>query len=135
VLNLFLALHTASGEKGSPALFLLIAPPSVLAIGLGGFAGGNFDGAPSMVFGYCAVVLGILLKLGPQLTAKPTLFGAYWAYVFPFAALASLSVQMAGSRRTGAMEALAWVLVVGAQGALLAVFCRMTWHQVQASLA
>eukprot|EP00936_MAST-01D_sp_MAST-1D-sp1_P002190 g2190.t1 len=128
----------------SPAFFLLLAPASLLAnalrgmgvehdVGGGAQAGAalvplNFGPAPCAIFGYVIVVMCILLQLGPQLAAKPETLGIYWAYVFPFAALATLGVHYCGARNSRGSEVLAWTLVALSQCALAAVFCRMSWH-------
>ena len=53
-----------------------------------------------------------------------------WAYVFPVAAFATVSVLYAQSEDTASAKALAWCLVGLATLTLVVVFGRMTYHHV-----
>lgn len=137
VIALFLGIGNAPGEKGQPALFLLLAPSSVMAMALAGFNGGVFGTASSACVGFNLAMLAVLIKLGPQLLAKPIVLGQYWAYVFPLAAFATAAIQQAqsGARGTAGDESvpaqlMAWVLVGMATCALGVVMARMSWHQM-----
>ena len=136
VVGVFMSIASAPTEKGQPALFLLVAPPSVAATALVPLNGGVYGAASSAIFGYNLLIVMVLLRLSPQFARKPVLLGTYWAYVFPLAALAASSVRYATIGRpsgteTAPAEALAWVLVGVASLMLLSVFLRMLWHQVQ----
>jgi tellurite resistance protein TehA-like permease len=137
VIALFLGIGNAPGEKGQPALFLLLAPSSVMAMALAGFNGGVFGTASSACVGFNLAMLAVLIKLGPQLLAKPVVLGQYWAYVFPLAAFATAAIQQAqsGARGTAGDESvpaqlMAWVLVGMATCALGVVMARMSWHHM-----
>ena len=67
IVAVFLNIKNAPGEKGQPALFLIIAPSSVAAIALAGFDGGNFNTASSALVGYNFTILLVLCKLKPKL--------------------------------------------------------------------
>ena len=100
------------------------------SLALAGF-NGSYDDGPQAIFGYCLVVLVVIIGLVPDLAQEPDVFGAYWAYVFPLAALASCSVKMAVREDTQEAKALAWVLIIISQVGAVIVFCRMSWHHLQ----
>ena len=77
LISVFLAMHNAIGERGSPVLFLMLAPPSIASVALASLVG-EFDTASSAVFGWTLVILVLLLRLSPQLLSKPVLLGTYW---------------------------------------------------------
>ena len=138
VVAVFLGIHNDPGSKGQPALFLLIAPSSVASLVLAGFNGGVFGTASSAVLGYNFLLLVVLVRLGPQLCTAPVLFGTYWAYVFPLAALATSTVKLAADGQSSGVEydeapsqVLAWICVAGATAMIAIVFARMSWHAVQ----
>jgi len=123
-------LHSLENLRGEPALFLLIAPPAVMSVTLAGFDGG-FRGPSQALFGFCLVMLSVLLRLGPRLAHRPDTLGTFWAYVFPPAALATAGIGNAVAEDSAAARGIAWVLVGLASLALAAVFCRTTAHHVQ----
>lgn len=122
--------HTGATEKGNPALFLMIAPPSVASLNLAAFRGG-YDGVPQAVFGVVVMLFCVLIRLGPTFRNKPPVMGTYWAYVFPISAMATAGVKNAAYEDTVATQVLAWVLIGVAMSALLLVFGRMSLHQFQ----
>jgi tellurite resistance protein len=131
IVSIFLSMHNSIGEKGSPSLFLLIAPPAVAAIALGGFKGtDSFPNEAMMLLGWCCVLLLLLLRLGPKLLAEPEALGAYWAYVFPLSALATGFVKYAESDGTTTSMAVACVFVALSCASLVVVTFRMWWHHV-----
>jgi tellurite resistance protein TehA-like permease len=76
VISIFMNLHSAKGEKGSPAMFLILAPPSVACSAIASFSKNQeFGDASCAVFGWCIVVLLLLLSLSPQLLTKPLVLG------------------------------------------------------------
>ena len=77
---IFGKLHENKGIKGSPAMFLLIAPPSVGVISLDLFNEGtdNFSSSGEMLMGWVFVLLLLLIRLGPIIWRKPSVFGEYW---------------------------------------------------------
>jgi len=111
-------------------MFLLLAPASVASMDLAGYSQGEYGRGPTAIFGFCIVVLFFLLGMGPQMISKPSVFGTYWAYVFPLAALSSVAVKYAASKGTRGAEGLAWAFVGIATAALCTVFFRMMWFQV-----
>ena len=78
------------------------------------------------------MLLLLLVRLGPKLIEKPLALGTYWAYVFPLSALATAFVAYAGGDGGGgtAKEGVACVFVLLSVASLVAVFGRMSWHQV-----
>ena len=133
-ISIFQGMRNSPGERGSPALFLLVAPSSVAALGLAGFNGGVFGGPSAALLGFNITMILVLMKLGPKLLAKPAVFGIYWAYVFPLAAVAACAVRQADAMQMGSRpvvaEVFAWIMVGIADLMLGLVFLRMTWHQV-----
>lgn len=127
----FNGLHKQHDAKGSPSLFLLIAPPSVAAVAIDLFDGDpdTFSTVASIVIGWCLVVFLFLCKIGPEIIKQPSVLGLYWAYVFPLSSLASTLVKYAKAERTKASEILAVFFVCLAVLALAVVFLRMTYHQ------
>ena len=164
-------LHNLKGLAGQAALFLIIAPPSVMSVRfraalkrhassarveerpgarasrdantrsrlsrrmppqatLAGFDGG-FRGPSQALFGFCLVMLTVLIRLGPKLAGRPDTLGTYWAYVFPPAALATAAIGNAVAEESRAARGLAWFCVALATLALGSVFCRTTWQNIK----
>ena len=82
VIFIFSRLHVNKGLKGSPAMFLLIAPPSVGVVALDLFNGdaSDFSLFGEMLLGWVFVLLQLLIRLGPILVREPDVLGEYWAY-------------------------------------------------------
>lgn len=80
VVFIFGKLHENKGMKGSPAMFLLIAPPSVGVVSLDLLNDGasNFSQFGEMLLGWVFVLLLLLIRLGPILARNPSVFGEYW---------------------------------------------------------
>lgn len=127
---IFGGLHENKGLQGSPGMFLLIAPPSIGVVSLDLFNDGATDFSPSaeMLLGWVYVLLLLLIRLGPVLWRKPSVFGEYWAYVFPLAAATTSTVRYAGALETNVTEVLAMMMIVVATITLLGVFGRMIYH-------
>lgn len=117
--------------KGEPVLFLFLAPPSVSATCFANFNSGKFQGVPVAVLGYCLMLFLVLLLSGPKLAGEPKILGAYWAYVFPVAALGSACVNYAAYEDSPATKAVAWVVFAIAETMLVAVFARAMYHHVR----
>ena len=131
LISIFLSMHTSIREKGSPALFLLLAPPSLSSTALAGFTdSGTFTKEACMLLGWCCVLLLLLFHLGPQLLAKPLSLGAYWAYVFPLSAFATAGTLYADSEGTLAARGFACFLILLSALSLVVVVLRMSWHHV-----
>ena len=131
LVSIFLSMHDAATEKGSPALFLFLAPASLGTVALVGFdKPGTFGNGACAGLGWCVVVFILLLRLSGQLFTKPVLLGTYWAYVFPLAAFATASVKYAAAEQTAAARVLAWGVVGLASITLILVFMRMSIHHV-----
>jgi tellurite resistance protein len=128
--NVFNGLHRNINNKGSPALTLLMAPPSVAAIALDGLDGdtSEFNIVAQAVLGWAILLCLLLLRLGPRIAENPTEVGTYWAYVFPLAALSSACLKYAVVSETMATEILAIMVMALATIALCTVFLRMSYH-------
>ena len=98
-----------------------------MSLGLAGFTG-SYGTAPNCIFGYCLVLLVVLFQLGLHSAKKPSVFGVYWAYVFPIAALATNAIKMADTQQSKASEIIAWILIVFATFTIVGVFIRMCYH-------
>mmetsp|Transcript_5999 Transcript_5999/g.12659 ORF Transcript_5999/g.12659 Transcript_5999/m.12659 type:complete len:213 (-) Transcript_5999:133-771(-) len=130
VIFIFGKLHENRGMKGSPAMFLLIAPPSVAVVSLDLMDGddGAFPDSAEMMLGWALVLLVLLIRLGPSIYKTPSVLGEYWAYVFPLAAAATATIRYAGALNSDATVGLAAVVIVLAIAALLIVLFRMALH-------
>jgi tellurite resistance protein len=128
--NVFNGLHRNINNKGSPALTLLIAPPSVAAIAVDGLAGdiGEFNVVAQVFLGWAILLFLLLLRLGPRIAESPSEVGTYWAYVFPLAALSSACLKYAIVSETMTTDILATLAMALATIALCTVFLRMTYH-------
>ena len=71
----------------SPALLMIIAPPSVACICIMNMEG-HFGIASKSIFGFSLCMLFVFLRMGFAFFQKPEIMGAYWAYVFPLGAFA-----------------------------------------------
>ncbi|KAK7231060.1 hypothetical protein SO694_00076060 [Aureococcus anophagefferens] len=106
--------------RGEPSLFLLMAPPSAASVAMG--CGAASDGA----FGFAFLLFVVVLRVGPVFLRRPEILGAYWAYTFPLAALATAATHCAKCGR--APEALAWALSSAALAMVVLVAGRMGLH-------
>jgi len=127
-------LNFSSGGKadvGQPSLFMLVAPPSVAAVGLASLRG-RFDSAAASVLGYAMLVLLLLLRTGlPKASGPPTLLGWHWACTFPTAALAKAAILYADANDTVVTTVLAVALVALATLILMAVIGQTIWQQLK----
>ena len=136
--------------RGSPSLTLLMAPPSVAVVALDNFnkslsassfdannggsdessapVVGQFSLAASFVLGWIFILFVLLGKIGPRIATKPAVFGEYWAYVFPLAAVATAWLRYASVVGTRAAEVVGMFFLAFASLALVLVVCRMTYH-------
>mmetsp|Transcript_25611 Transcript_25611/g.55095 ORF Transcript_25611/g.55095 Transcript_25611/m.55095 type:complete len:178 (-) Transcript_25611:106-639(-) len=130
---IFGKLHENKGIKGSPAMFLLIAPPSVGVVSLDLFNDGASDFSPfgEMLLGWVFVLILLLLRIGPTLLRNPAVLGEYWAYVFPWAAATTATIRYASALESNATEALAVAMIVMAVFSLLLVLGRGAFHMYQ----
>merc|ERR1712176_431827 len=78
---IFGKLHKNQGLKGSPAMFLLIAPPSVGVIFLDLLDQEGFPDTAKMLLGWVLMIFVLLIRLGPGIYKSPSVLGEYWAYV------------------------------------------------------
>jgi tellurite resistance protein TehA-like permease len=117
-------------DRGSPALFLLIAAPALAVSALDIFDEDptEFSQAAEFVLGWCLVVVLLLCRVGPTIAERPPVLGMYWAYVFPLSGLASATIRYAKVRKSTASEVMATVFLVVAALALVIVFCRSSMH-------
>jgi tellurite resistance protein TehA-like permease len=127
--NVFNGLHR-NMSQGSPALFLLFAPPSVAAVAIDGFDKevDAFSVLAQVFLGWALVLLLMLIRLCPRIADKPASLGVYWAYVFPMASLAAACLRYAIMAGTIATEIVATITMVLATTALFVVFVRMVYH-------
>jgi len=133
VIAIFNRLHMTPQVKGSPALTLLMAPPSVAVVAIDLFDNdpAEFNVVAEVALGWSLLLVVILIKLGPSIAKRPAVLGAYWAYIFPPAALATATLRnstMVGG--TGA-DVFAMFFVSLATIALIVVVCRMCLHGIQ----
>jgi len=126
----FVLLGIHAKRAPSPALFLIIAPPAVAAIALSGLAG-EVNSAVEAIFGSVVFFLLLLLRSGPVILARPVAQGVYWAYVFPTAAVATLSMRVDAKHRTRSTEVLTIALVSLALLAFFLVASRMAAFTLQ----
>lgn len=111
-----LATQGAWPERLLPAVFINVAPPSVIGMGLAQF------GAPAALswgaWGIASFMLLSALTQGRRIAAMP--FGIpHWALSFPLAAFAALTLRLAAPG--GAMAALGIVALAAASLAVLAL--------------
>jgi tellurite resistance protein TehA-like permease len=135
VMNIFN--DTSAVTRGSPALFLLIAPPSVCVVAtdlLGTGVGQEFSVVSQVILGWCLVVVLLLLRLGPIIWQRPPVLGVYWAYAFPLSALATALLRYATIVDTTSSHVLAVVFLVVSLLALVVVFCRTSFHCVRCAM-
>lgn len=127
---IFIKLHENQGLKGSPAMFLLIAPPSVgvIFLDLLDKDHNEFPSSAKMLLGWVLMVLILLLRLGPNIYKAPSVFGEYWAYVFPVTSAAASCIRYADTVESNAAIFLAVMVSVLAIFTLLAVLVRMSVH-------
>jgi hypothetical protein len=81
-----------------------------MSTALGAFRGG-FDEPSQAIFGFCLMMLIILIKLGMKFFTSPSVFGVYWAFVFPIAAFAGSSVKMAEYQDTRGAKIVSWAII------------------------
>jgi len=109
----------------TPAHFLILAPASVGAIGLSGFSEPpDFGRGSRCIFGYALLMLFVLVSTSTGFKERPAVFGSYWPYVFPTAALATCGVKYHDSQGSVPSEVLAWFLIGVNCIALFGVVCR-----------
>ena len=122
VISIIHRLYLSPENKGSPALTLFIAPPSVGVVALNGFGGSVIAEA---WLGWCLVLFLLLIKLSPKIAARPPTLGSYWAYVFPLSALASAIINtLDASDASCGAKALGYIFVGVATLATVVVFVR-----------
>lgn len=129
-ISVFNALHYAPKAKGSPALFLLIAPPSAAVVALDLLDGDpdSFSFTAKMLLGWCMGLFLLLVRIGPKIWQAPPSLGAYWAYVFPLSALATALIRCAVVADTTGAKILALIFMAIAILATAAVWIRMMVH-------
>ena len=108
----------------------MLAPLAVAGIGLIGLSGGMAPGSEAL-FGIVIFLFAFLIRSAPNIFARPQVFGTYWAYVFPVAAVAVLSIKIAESCQTALSEAVASICSILATIAFLVVLTRMSAHMFQ----
>jgi tellurite resistance protein TehA-like permease len=136
IIAVFNGTHMTPKARGSPALFLLIAPPSVgvVAWDLIEAEPGKFSLFSQALLGWCLGIFLLLFKIGPQITKRPPSLGSYWAYVFPMSALATATIRYAWIVKTRSAEVMSLIFVALAIFALFVVFCRMCIHALEVLL-
>lgn len=137
-ISIFNSMHQrpAQQQKGSPALFLLMAAPSIGAVALdlledipNEFAAGSY-----YLLGWSWTLVLLLVRIGPQIARRPPVLGAYWAYVFPLSSLATASLRYAWEVSTIGSQLLAFAAVMLSFVALAVVFVRMSYHTILVAL-
>ena len=145
-ISLFQTFHRGHTAAGAPALFLVIAPLSIASCALAAMSEGDpshdagsaaafgdktFGGPSQALLGLALFMLCLLIRTGPTITAKPAVFGVYWAYVFPMSALATAAIVNAEDAQTAGSKGLAVALVALAALTIVMVFCRMSYHHLE----
>ncbi|MCD6639349.1 MAG: SLAC1 anion channel family protein [Nocardioides sp.] len=103
-----------------PTWAVFIAPPSVALLSWHSLTG-DLDGPVPRVL-YAASVMFLVLVLAQWRRLRTAPFGVpWWAYTFPFAAVAAAAVAMAGARGTWPYEVVAATLLAWASLVVLAV--------------
>lgn len=131
VFVIMISLHKHRKEmKGSPALTLLLAPPSIGVVALDAIDGTpeTFSIVASVTLGWILVLFIIFSKAGPMIVREPGVLGEYWAYVFPLAAVATAFARYAAIVETLAADVLASIFIGIAGLTLLTVVWRMIFH-------
>jgi len=121
---------TCGVSRGSPALFLLIAPPSVgvIAIDLLDKEPQSFAILSEVLLGWCIVVCLLLCRLGLTILKRPPVLGVYWAYIFPTSALATALIQYASVIDTTTTRVVAIISILLAFVFFIIVFFRMLYE-------
>lgn len=114
-------------QAGTPASFLIIAPPSVAGISIFGINGG-YHSAAGALFGCVVFLFSLLLRMGPKILAPPRLLGINWAYIFPQAAMSILAIKTAEHFKSRAMNIIALLLSSVATLAIVIVAVRLGIH-------
>lgn len=129
---IFNGIHVSPKAKGSPALFLIIAPPSVGVVAYDNIVESLTEPSvmSEVLFGWSLGILLLLFKLGPKIFQHPPTFGAYWAYVFPSSALATASLHLAWLTNSRSFHAMSVILIVCSTSATFLVFCREFVHSI-----
>lgn len=129
VIFIFGGLHENTDRmKGSPSMFLLVAPPAIGVISLI-----MMDMLPfaEMLLGWVMILLVLLFGIGLTLFKIPSVIGEYWAYVFPLASASSATVRYAEAMNTSSTETLAIIMIIVAISSLLIVTLKMCFHIVR----
>lgn len=128
--SIFWNIHKNPAARGSPALFLLVAPPSVAIVSMDVIvdAVNRMNLFSECMLGFCLILLLVLYRLGPKITMDPPMPGFYWPYVFPLAALGTASIRFAHQESSLAMEQFSLLLIFQAVAALVIVAVRDIWH-------
>jgi tellurite resistance protein TehA-like permease len=124
-------IHSGRTERGSPALFLMLAPLSVAGLGLAALSGGQLTAGAEAIFGIVVCLFFLLARQGPKLLERPIVIGVYWAYVFPLAAMATFAINIARTYQSALAETVAAILSVMAILGFFAVISRMSFHMFQ----
>lgn len=131
-ISIFNRIHESPRDRGSPALFLLMAPPAAGVVAWDLIERENdteeFAMGSQLLLGWCLGLVLLLFRLGPTILQRPPVLGTYWAYVFPLAALATAMVRYASAMGTRVSRVLAQVGVVLSTIAVVIVYFRMYLH-------
>jgi len=133
VFSIFNSLHQFRDVfRGSPSLTLLLAPPSVAVAALDNFNSNReareFSQVASAILGWAMILFILLLKIGPKILNKPTVFGEYWAYVFPLGAFGNAWLRYAVVMGTRSAEIVGLFFLAFATLAFVLVIGRTTYH-------
>lgn len=103
-----------------PTWAIFVAPPAMATMSWVTLTGDTDGPVPRMLFAAALVFFVLVLAQWRRLKGAPFSM-AWWAYTFPFAALAVAAVTMAGARGTWPYEALAVALLAWATLVVLGV--------------
>jgi len=114
--------------KMVPAIFLAIAPPSLIGLAYYGLNGSSLGQVGRMIYGMSTFFIVLLFFFRIMLTSVPFSM-AWWAYTFPFATYGALTVRYHQALSVGITDVIGFiptfVLVV-----LVAALVNFTWLSV-----
>lgn len=118
-------------RHNSPALLLLLAPPSVAVLAVNGYGENDEFSLTSLaILGWAIGFAIFLMRYARSLTKNSSELGTYFAYVYPLAALSSAILQYSLVEQTMATKILATISMTLATIAILCVFFRMIYQMV-----
>merc|ERR1712226_1334763 len=116
--------------KGSPALFLLIAPPALAAGSLRAFNGGVFGIASTCAFGTGLFLELTVLRLSHNVLQKPKVIGQLAGFTLAPAAMGNAAIAYANQEDSDAAKTVAVVLVLISTLLMVGAWTNAVYHQI-----